>query len=157
MVCLPSEGNDFEERTTLIYIYLYKTYSAIFLFLLWAWHVNSLCTDVPLLQMEREFHFGNVSISLVLMLFLRALTGTSPTLSFTSGREPQTAAALGSHRAGEDGNEGVLVERGLESIGGPLPGVIGDVTVEDHDDESGATGNGEESYGESDGNIRPKR
>ncbi|XP_064809157.1 LOW QUALITY PROTEIN: eukaryotic translation initiation factor 2-alpha kinase 3 [Oncorhynchus masou masou] len=107
--------------------------------------------------MEREFHFGNVSISLVLMLFLRALTGTSPTLSFTSGREPQTAAALGSHRAGEDGNEGVLVERGLESIGGPLPGVIGDVTVEDHDDESGATGNGEESYGESDGNIRPKR
>uniref|UniRef100_A0A8C7RI10 Eukaryotic translation initiation factor 2-alpha kinase 3 n=1 Tax=Oncorhynchus mykiss TaxID=8022 RepID=A0A8C7RI10_ONCMY len=85
--------------------------------------------------MEREFHFGNVSISLVLMLFLRALTGTSPTLSFTSGREPQTAAALGSHRAGEDGNEGVLVERGLESIGGPLPGVIGDVTVEDHDDE----------------------
>uniref|UniRef100_A0A8K9Y6Z7 Eukaryotic translation initiation factor 2-alpha kinase 3 n=1 Tax=Oncorhynchus mykiss TaxID=8022 RepID=A0A8K9Y6Z7_ONCMY len=78
--------------------------------------------------MEREFHFGNVSISLVLMLFLRALTGTSPTLSFTSGRD----------------------------IGGPLPGVIGDVTVEDHDDESGATGNGEESYGESDGN-RPKR
>uniref|UniRef100_A0A673YDC1 Eukaryotic translation initiation factor 2-alpha kinase 3 n=1 Tax=Salmo trutta TaxID=8032 RepID=A0A673YDC1_SALTR len=97
--------------------------------------------------MERDFHFGNVSISLVLMLFLRALTGTSPTLSFTTGRETQTA----------DGNQGVLVERGLESIRGPLPGVIGDVTVEDHDDENGATGNGEESYGESDENIRPKR
>uniref|UniRef100_A0A6Q2XUR9 Eukaryotic translation initiation factor 2-alpha kinase 3 n=1 Tax=Esox lucius TaxID=8010 RepID=A0A6Q2XUR9_ESOLU len=106
--------------------------------------------------MERGFHFGNVSISLVLLLLLRALTGTSPTPSSTVGREPQPAAALESLNPGDDEPDDVGVERGLESIGGPVPGVTGDVTVEDQDDDSGAA-EGEESYGESDGNLKPKR
>lgn len=98
--------------------------------------------------MEKGLHFGNVSISLVLLLLLKALTGTSQTQSSTAGREPESAT-LGSETSEEHG-AGVM-ERGLESVGAP---VVGDVTVED---ENGATVEGEELYGESDGNIKPTR
>ncbi|KAL0969528.1 hypothetical protein UPYG_G00228420 [Umbra pygmaea] len=102
--------------------------------------------------MERGFHFGNVSISLVLLLLFRALSGTSS----SNGREPPPAAALESLNAGNDGADGDVVERGLESIRGPVPGVTVDVTVEDQEDDSGAA-EGEDRYGESDGPLRPTR
>ncbi|KAJ8389507.1 hypothetical protein AAFF_G00118970 [Aldrovandia affinis] len=97
--------------------------------------------------MEKGFQFGNVSISLVLLLLLKALTGTSQTQGST-GREPETAAALGSETV-EDGPS--VMERGLENVGAP---VAGDVTVED--DENGAAGEGDESSGQSDydGNLK---
>lgn len=100
--------------------------------------------------MERGFHFGNVSISLVLLLLLKALIGTSQTQGSTVGREPEFAA-LGSDPPRGDG-AGVM-ERGLENIGAPP--VTGDVTVED--DETWATGDGDESYGESDGKVQSTR
>lgn len=98
--------------------------------------------------MEKGFQFGNVSISLVLLLLLRALTGTSQTQG-SAGREPTTATALGSETA-EDGP--TVMERGLESVGAP---VSGDVTVED--DENGAAGEGDESSGQSDCDQSSKR
>ncbi|KAJ8281468.1 hypothetical protein GJAV_G00068040 [Gymnothorax javanicus] len=91
--------------------------------------------------MEKGFRFGNVSISLVLLLLLRTLTGTSQTQG-SAGREPTAATALGSETA-EDGAS--AMERGLESVGPPGGG---DVTVED--DENGAAGDGDESSGQSD-------
>ncbi|KAG5848192.1 hypothetical protein ANANG_G00095850 [Anguilla anguilla] len=91
--------------------------------------------------MEKGFQFGNVSISLVLLLLLKALTGTSQTQG-SVGREPATATALGSETA-EDGPS--VMERGLESVGAP---VTGDVTVED--DENGAAGDGDEFSGQTD-------
>ncbi|KAG7459018.1 hypothetical protein MATL_G00226760 [Megalops atlanticus] len=98
--------------------------------------------------MEKGFQFGNVSISLVLLLLLKALTGTSQTQS-SAGREPESAAALGSETA-EDGAD--VMERGLESVGTPVPG---DVTVED--DENGAAGEGDESSEQSEGNGNLQR
>lgn len=99
--------------------------------------------------MEKGFHFGNVSISLVLLLLLKALTGTSQTQDSVVGREP-VPAIPGSDTAGEHGS-GVM-EKSLGNIGAPI---IGDVTVED--DENGATGEEDESHEAYSGNIPPTR
>ncbi|XP_071381856.1 eukaryotic translation initiation factor 2-alpha kinase 3, partial [Centroberyx affinis] len=100
--------------------------------------------------MERGFHFGNVSISLVLLLLLKTLIGTSQTQGSAIGREPQPAARGSGSTAEEDG--GGVMERGLENVGAP---VTGDVTVED--DENGATGETDESHGESSRSFSPTR
>uniref|UniRef100_A0AAQ6A2H8 non-specific serine/threonine protein kinase n=1 Tax=Amphiprion ocellaris TaxID=80972 RepID=A0AAQ6A2H8_AMPOC len=107
--------------------------------------------------MERGLHFGNVSISLVLLLLLKALIGirTSQAQGSAIGREPQSAAAAVSRGPGltsaEDGAR--VMERGLENVGSPVIGA--DVTVED--DENGSAGEADESYGESNGSVRPTR
>uniref|UniRef100_A0AAQ5YTI7 Eukaryotic translation initiation factor 2-alpha kinase 3 n=1 Tax=Amphiprion ocellaris TaxID=80972 RepID=A0AAQ5YTI7_AMPOC len=95
--------------------------------------------------MERGLHFGNVSISLVLLLLLKALIGirTSQAQGSAIGREPQSAAAAVSRGPGltsaEDGAR--VMERGLENVGSPVIGA--DVTVED--DENGSAGESGES------------
>lgn len=101
--------------------------------------------------MERGLHFGNVSISLVLLLLLKALIGfgTSQAPGSAVGREPQSAAASLASGALTPGEDGVM-ERGLGSVGAPA--VVADVTVED--DENGSAGEAEE---ESNGNIQPTR
>lgn len=108
--------------------------------------------------MERGLHFGNVSISLVLLLLLKALIGigTSQAQGSAIGREPQSAAAAATNRgpgltSAEDGAR--VMERGLENVGSPVIGA--DVTVED--DENGSAGEADESYGESNGSVRPTR
>uniref|UniRef100_A0A671Y3L8 Eukaryotic translation initiation factor 2-alpha kinase 3 n=1 Tax=Sparus aurata TaxID=8175 RepID=A0A671Y3L8_SPAAU len=103
--------------------------------------------------MERGLHFGNVSISLVLLLLLKALTGfgTSLTQGSAIGREPQSAAR-GSGTTSEDDGTGVM-KRGLGNVGAPV--IVADVTVED--DDNGSAGENDESYGESSGNFRPTR
>uniref|UniRef100_A0A3B4Z681 Eukaryotic translation initiation factor 2-alpha kinase 3 n=1 Tax=Stegastes partitus TaxID=144197 RepID=A0A3B4Z681_9TELE len=107
--------------------------------------------------MERGLHFGNVSISLVLLLLLKALIGigTSRAQGSAIGREPQTVAAVTNWGPGstsaEDGAR--VMERGLENVGSPVIGA--DVTVED--DDNGSAGETEESYGESNGSVRPTR
>lgn len=116
--------------------------------------------------MERGLHFGNVSISLVLLLLLKALTGfgTSQTLGSAIGRELRsatttttTAAAAATTTRGsgatleEDGAR--VMERGLENIG--APGIGADVTVED--DENGSSPEPDDSSGESNGNVRETR
>uniref|UniRef100_A0A3Q1FRH6 Eukaryotic translation initiation factor 2-alpha kinase 3 n=1 Tax=Acanthochromis polyacanthus TaxID=80966 RepID=A0A3Q1FRH6_9TELE len=109
--------------------------------------------------MERGLHFGNVSISLVLLLLLKALIGigTSQAQGSAIGRESQSAAAATNTNRGpgltsaEDGAR--VMERGLENVGSPVIGA--DVTVED--DENGSAGEADESYGESNGSVRPTR
>lgn len=103
--------------------------------------------------MERGLHFGNVSISLVLLLLLKALTGFGTSLTHGSaiGREPQSAAR-GSGSTSEDDGAGVM-KRGLGNVGAPV--IVADVTVED--DDNGSAGESDESYGESNGNFRPTR
>ncbi|GLD72140.1 eukaryotic translation initiation factor 2-alpha kinase 3 [Lates japonicus] len=112
---------------------------------------NSKLTSV--LQMERGLHFGNVSISLVLLLLLKALIGfgTSQAQGSAIGREPQSATRSAGSTSEEDGAR--VMERGLENIGAPVIGA--DVTVED--DDNGSTGEADESYGESNGNFQPTR
>ncbi|XP_053192331.1 eukaryotic translation initiation factor 2-alpha kinase 3 isoform X2 [Scomber japonicus] len=100
--------------------------------------------------MERGLHFGNVSISLVLLLLLKALTGfgTSQTQgSAIAGRDLRGSGAT----LEEDGAR--VMVRGLESVGAPVIGA--DVTVED--DENGSAPEAEESSGESHGNVRETR
>ncbi|XP_040916825.1 eukaryotic translation initiation factor 2-alpha kinase 3 [Toxotes jaculatrix] len=103
--------------------------------------------------MERGLHFGNVSISLVLLLLLKALIGfgTSQAQGSAIGREPQSAARGAGSTSLEDGAR--VMERGLENVGAPVIGA--DVTVED--DENASAGDADESYGESNGNVRPTR
>lgn len=103
--------------------------------------------------MERGLHFGNVSISLVLLLLLKALIGfgTSQAQGSAIGREPQSATRGPGSTSAEDG-AGVM-ERGLENVGASVIGA--DVTVED--DDNGSTGETDESFGESNGNIPPTR
>ena len=103
--------------------------------------------------MERGLHFGNVSISLVLLLLLKALTGfgTSQTQGSAIGRVSQTAARGSGATSEEDGAR--VMERGLENVGSPVIGA--DVTVED--DENGSAGEADESNGESNGNVRETR
>ncbi|KAF7643404.1 hypothetical protein LDENG_00239750 [Lucifuga dentata] len=103
--------------------------------------------------MERGLHFGNVSISLVLLLLLKALTGieTSQTQGSAIGGEPQPGTRGSASSSEEDGAR--VMERGLENVGGPVIG--GDVIVED--DENGGTGDTDESYGESSGNVHETR
>lgn len=103
--------------------------------------------------MERGLHFGNVSISLVLLLLLKALTGfgTSQTQGSAIGRVSQSAARGLGATSEEDGAR--VMERGLENVGAPVAGA--DVTVED--DENGSAAEADESYGESNGNVRETR
>lgn len=103
--------------------------------------------------MERGLHFGNVSISLVLLLLLKALIGfgTSQAQGSAIGRDPQSAARAAASTSLEDGS-GVM-KRGLDSLGAPVSGT--DVTVED--DENGSTAEADESHGESNGNVRATR
>ncbi|XP_051503647.1 eukaryotic translation initiation factor 2-alpha kinase 3-like [Myxocyprinus asiaticus] len=90
--------------------------------------------------MERGFQFGNVCISLVLLLVLRTLTGTLQSQSLSENLEavpkPKTEAA----------EDATVMERALDNVGG-APG-IGEVTVED--DEYDSTGESEEPSGDSD-------
>ncbi|XP_006786007.1 eukaryotic translation initiation factor 2-alpha kinase 3 isoform X1 [Neolamprologus brichardi] len=101
--------------------------------------------------MERGFHFGNVSISLVLLLLLKALIGfgTSQAQGSTIGRVPQSTTGGSGSTAGQDG-AGVM-KRGLENVGTSVIGA--DVTVEDDDNGSEA----DESHGESNGSVRKTR
>ncbi|TNN39634.1 Eukaryotic translation initiation factor 2-alpha kinase 3 [Liparis tanakae] len=103
--------------------------------------------------MERGLHFGNVSISLVLLLLLKALTGFGTTQAQGSaiGREPQSVARGSGSTSEKDGTR--VMERGLENVGSPV--IVADVTVED--DENGSTGEADESFGESNGNVQPTR
>lgn len=102
--------------------------------------------------MERGLHFGNVSISLVLLLLLKALLGLGTSLAqgSTIVREPHSVARGSSLTSGEDGPR--VMERSLENIGSPVTGA--DVTVED--DENGSAGEADESYGDN-GNIQSAR
>ncbi|XP_034051256.1 eukaryotic translation initiation factor 2-alpha kinase 3 [Thalassophryne amazonica] len=101
--------------------------------------------------MESGLHFGNVSISLVLLLLLKVLLGlgTSHSQSFVVGGE-QRSAARGSRSSWE--GDGVM-ERGLENVGAPVSGA--DVTVED--DDNGPAGENEEPDGVHDGSVRTTR
>lgn len=101
--------------------------------------------------MERGFHFGNVSISLVLFLLLKALIGfgTSQAQGSTIGRVPLSTTGDSGSTAGQDG-AGVM-KRGLENVGTSVIGA--DVTVEDDDNGSEA----DESHGESNGSVRKTR
>ncbi|XP_074516939.1 eukaryotic translation initiation factor 2-alpha kinase 3 [Sebastes fasciatus] len=110
--------------------------------------------------MERGLHFGNVSISLlVLLLLLKALiigSGTSQaqssaTATGSTGREPKSVTV--SRGSEEEDGARVIMERGLENVGSPV--IIADVTVED--DDNGPTGEADEAYGESNGNVQPSR
>ncbi|XP_069392210.1 eukaryotic translation initiation factor 2-alpha kinase 3 [Paralichthys olivaceus] len=111
--------------------------------------------------MERGLHSGNVSTSppfqllLLLLLLLTPLLplGSSPPPALGSAVhwEPRSAARSAGSTPAEDG----VMERGLESVGGPGPGTGADVVVED--DDTGSTGETEESYRESNGNIPPTR
>ncbi|KAM3594723.1 uncharacterized protein V6R79_012831 [Siganus canaliculatus] len=106
--------------------------------------------------MERGLHFGNVSISLVLLLLFKALIGfgTSQTPGSAVGREPPSVARGSGSTSDEDG--AIVMERGLENVGAPL--IAADVTVEDDDiGSTTTTGETEESYGESNGDVQPTR
>uniref|UniRef100_A0A3Q0T1G9 non-specific serine/threonine protein kinase n=1 Tax=Amphilophus citrinellus TaxID=61819 RepID=A0A3Q0T1G9_AMPCI len=103
--------------------------------------------------MERGLHFGNVSISLVLLLLLKTLIGfgTSQAQGSAIGRVPQSTTGSPGSTSAEDGAR--VMERGLENVG---TSVIGpDVTVED--DENGSAGEADESHGESNGSVRQTR
>lgn len=111
--------------------------------------------------MERGLHFGNVSISLVLLLLLKALIGfgTSQAQGSAIGREPQQSAAAAAAAAGgsgstsEDDDGARDMQRGLENVGAPV--IVADVTVED--DENGSAAEADEAYGESNGNVQQTR
>ncbi|XP_041074635.1 eukaryotic translation initiation factor 2-alpha kinase 3 [Polyodon spathula] len=96
--------------------------------------------------MEKGLQFGNLSISLVLLLLLKALTGTSH--NSAEGKPGSAAARV---ETGEDGAN--AMERGLEHVGAAA--AFGDVTVED--DENGAAGEGEDTTAESSGDGKLKR
>lgn len=91
--------------------------------------------------MERGLHL--VSISLVLLLFLKTLVGfgTSHTQGSAIVREPQSVTRGSSLTSEEDGAR--AMKRGL-----------GDVTVED--DDHGSAGEAHETFGESGGNVRSR-
>ncbi|XP_033869452.3 eukaryotic translation initiation factor 2-alpha kinase 3 [Acipenser ruthenus] len=96
--------------------------------------------------MEKGLQFGNLSISLVLLLLLTALTVTSH--NSAEGKPGPAAARV---ETGEDGAS--AMERGLENIGAAA--AFGDVTVED--DENGAAGEGDDTTAESSGDGKLKR
>ncbi|XP_029982468.1 eukaryotic translation initiation factor 2-alpha kinase 3 [Sphaeramia orbicularis] len=99
--------------------------------------------------MERGLHFGNVSISLVLLLLLKVLIGfgTSQAQGSTIARDPQPAARGSGSTSVDDGVR--VMERGLDNLGSPVIGA--DVTVED--DENGSAAETDEPYPESNGNV----
>ncbi|XP_029973073.1 eukaryotic translation initiation factor 2-alpha kinase 3 [Salarias fasciatus] len=111
--------------------------------------------------MERGLHIGKVSISLVLVLLLEALTGSG-----ASSLGPGTAAAaaasggeppppLGSRGSGSTpaGDGAGVMQRSLDSLGSTVFGA--DVTVED--DDNGSAGESDESPGESHRSVRQTR
>ncbi|MGH0151580.1 UNVERIFIED_CONTAM: hypothetical protein FKN15_030364 [Acipenser sinensis] len=95
--------------------------------------------------MEKGLQFGNLSISLVLLLLLKALTGTSH--NSAEGKPGPVAARV---ETGEDGAS--AMERGLENVGAAA--AFGDVTVED--DENGAAGEEDDTTAESSGDGKLK-
>ncbi|XP_075963515.1 eukaryotic translation initiation factor 2-alpha kinase 3 [Anarhichas minor] len=98
--------------------------------------------------MERGLHFGNVSISLVLLLLLKALTG----FGTTHAHQGSAIGGSGSTSEGEDGARRTVMECGLGNVGSS-PVIVADVTVED--DETGSEAEADESFGESNGNVQP--
>lgn len=100
--------------------------------------------------MERGLHF--VSISLVLLLFLKTLVGfgTSHTQGSAIVREPQSVTRGSSLTSEEDGAR--AMKRGLGELGAPV--ISADVTVED--DDNGSAGEADEAFGESGGNVRSR-
>lgn len=103
--------------------------------------------------MERGLHFGNVSISLVLLLLLKALIGfgTSQAQGSAIGRGPLSVTPGSGSTSEEDGAR--VMVRGLDNVGSPV--IVADVTVED--DDNGSAGEADESYGESNGDVQPTR
>ncbi|XP_062254166.1 eukaryotic translation initiation factor 2-alpha kinase 3 [Platichthys flesus] len=109
--------------------------------------------------MERGLLSGPVSVSPLLLLLLLLLC---PLLPLGSSLPPPPAARGSAVRweppptpATTPAEHGGM-ERALENIGGP--GTAADVVVEDEDTGStGNTGEAEDSYGESNGNIPPTR
>lgn len=103
--------------------------------------------------MERGLHFGNVSISLVLLLLLNVLIGfgTSQAQGSAVGREPQSFSRVSTLTSEEDGAR--VMKRGSEDVDAPVTGA--DVTVED--DDNGSPGESDDSYGENNGNVEPSR
>ncbi|XP_031694190.1 eukaryotic translation initiation factor 2-alpha kinase 3-like [Anarrhichthys ocellatus] len=98
--------------------------------------------------MERGLHFGNVSISLVLLLLLKALTG----FGTTHAHQGSAIGGSGSTSEGEDGARRRVMECGLGNVVSS-PVIVADVTVED--DETGSEAEADESFGESNGNVQP--
>jgi len=98
--------------------------------------------------MERGFQFGNVCISLLLLLVLRTLTVTLQSQSL-SERKLEVAPTPNIEAA----EHAAVMERPLDSVGG-APG-FGEVTVED--DDYGSTGESEETIGDSDANLHQHR
>ncbi|KAK5857778.1 hypothetical protein PBY51_010998 [Eleginops maclovinus] len=105
--------------------------------------------------MERGLHFGNVSISLVLLLLLNVLIGfgTSQAPGSATGREPQFSTRGSASTSGDEDGARVMERSSLENVGSPV--IVADVTVED--DDNGSAGETEESYGDGTGNIQPTR
>lgn len=103
--------------------------------------------------MERGLHFGNVSISLVLLLLLKVLIGlgTSQAQGSAVGRESQSFSRVSAQTSEEDGAR--VMKRGSEDVDAPVTGA--DVTVEDDDNVS--PGESDDSYGENNGNVGPSR
>lgn len=118
--------------------------------------------------MERGLHFGNVSISLVLLpplllLFLGVLVGPGSSgvlvQGSSSGRgEPtQSFGRLSALASEGDGARRGSMKLGSEDVDAP-PVIGADVTVEDDDNNShsngdGSTGDPDDSYGERNGNV----
>ncbi|MGH0180221.1 UNVERIFIED_CONTAM: hypothetical protein FKN15_003772 [Acipenser sinensis] len=98
--------------------------------------------------MGKGLRFGNLSIYVVLLLLLKALTGTS--YNSAEGKPGAAAAAAAGAEAGEDG--GNAMERGLESVWAAA--AFGDVTVED--DENAAAEEAGDSTAESRGDGKMK-
>lgn len=118
--------------------------------------------------MERGLHFGNVSISLVLLsplllLLLGVLVGPGSFgvlvqgSGFAKGEPTQSFGRLSALASEGDGARRGGMKRGSEDV--DTPPVIGaDVTVEDddnnsHSDGDGSTAEPEDSYGERNGNV----
>lgn len=110
--------------------------------------------------MERGLLSGNVSITLLLLLLLNATTsfgfGTSHPRGSAILREPQPSGRTVDSISAEDGaaaSGAVMEQRRIENVAASVSGA--DVTVED--DDNGSAGDAEETYGESNGNVRTTR
>lgn len=107
--------------------------------------------------MERGLHFGNVSISLVLLLLLlKPLVGLSLSQGTTS---TNTGATELPSSAGKHGVRAMDQHQQRERCWGEdscdAPWFAGDVTVED--DDLGSAGEAEDSYADNSSNVQPTR
>lgn len=118
--------------------------------------------------MERGLHFGNVSISLVLLPLLLLLLlgvlagpGSSGVLvqgsGFARGEPIESYGRLSALASEGDGARRSGMKRGSEDVDAP-PVIGADVTVEDDDNNShsngdGSTGEPDDSYRERNGNV----